>query len=432
MRVLHINNTSHTGGAARAMQRLHLTMKKKGHESRIIVGRSIFPEDPELSIIWDEVSEFRSLSKSIKSRFGNQLEKLIGIHPWANLTTLNLVDTKLYQWADIVELRNLFGGFFNLWNLPRLSASKPVVWRLPDMWALTGHCAYPYYCVRWKSGCYKCPLLTSDGRKIVEPPPAKWDGTKRVWRAKKKLYQTSNLHVVLNSNWMRKQVQESILQNVLSINVISNGVNLRIYKPIDKREARKKLGLSADERILLWAAGGKGNFRKGYHLANKAMEIIQEKISTTSTFITMGSEEGWKQPDPIRKSRHFGYVKDPEKQALIYAAADVFLCTTLADGQPQTALESMASGTPVIAFDLGPMPEEVIDGVTGFIVPSQDVDGLVGGIERFLNNEDIHSVMGVNCRKQALEKYDLDKQTEKYIHLYEEILDNFRIKSSIK
>ena len=75
MRALHINNTSHTGGAARAMQRLHFTMKEKGHESRILVGRSIFPEDPEISIIWDEVSEFRSLSKSIKSRIGNKLEK---------------------------------------------------------------------------------------------------------------------------------------------------------------------------------------------------------------------------------------------------------------------------------------------------------------------------------------------------------------------
>ncbi len=86
----------------------------------------------------------------------------------------------------------------------------------------------------------------------------------------------------------------------------------------------------------------------------------------------------------------------------------------------------------MIVFDIGPMPEEVLDGKTGFVVPSQDVDALVAGIERFLNNEDIHSVMGVNCRKQALEKYDLDKQTEKYIHLYEEILDDFRIKTSIK
>jgi len=329
-------------------------------------------------------------------------------------------------------LRNLFGGYFNLWGLPSFTAGKPVVWRLPDLWAVTGHCAFPYDCDRWITGCYECPLLTPEGRKHVEPPPTVLDGTRRVWRVKRRLYDQSSLHIIVNSRWMRDQVSRSILGNSLSINVISNGVELNIYQPRDKKGARSILGLPPDEKIMLFVAHRLGAYRKGFQLASQAMEIIQEKDLQSPMFITMGSQERWIKPERVKNSKHFGYVKDPEKQALIYAAADAFLCTTLAEGQPQTALESMACGTPVIAFDLGPMPEEVKDGVTGFIVPSQDVDALVGGIERFLNNEDLHPVMSVNCRKQALEKYDLDKQTEKYIHLYEEILENFRLKSSIK
>ena len=162
------------------------------------------------------------------------------------------------------------------------------------------------------------------------------------------------------------------------------------------------------------------------------MELIQEKKSDVPMLITMGSQERWTNPDKLKKAHHFEYVREPEKQALIYSAADAFLCTSLAEGQPQTALESMACGTPVIAFDLGPMPEEVIDGKTGIIVQSPDAEALVGGIERFLDNEDLQPIFQKNCRQQALEKYDLDIQTEKYISLYEEILVNFRNGSSPK
>jgi glycosyltransferase involved in cell wall biosynthesis len=414
------------------MRRLSQVLKKKGHQSQILVGRSKYPEELDIHLIWDEVRQFRSLPNSLKSRIGNQIEKHIGIHSWANRPNLNITDAELYKWADIIELRNLFGGYFNLWSLPSLTAGKPVVWRLPDLWAVTGHCAFPYDCDRWKTGCYECPLLTPEGRKHVEPPPTVLDGTRRVWREKRGLYKQSSLHIVVNSKWMRDQVSRSILGKALSINVISNGVELDIYQPRDKKQARSILGLPADEKIMLYVAHRLGAYRKGFHLASQAMEIIQEKDSQPPMFITMGSQERWVKPERLKKFRHFEYVKDPEKQALIYAAADAFLCTTLAEGQPQTALESMASGTPVIAFDIGPMAEEVIDGKTGFVVPSQDVEALVDGIERFLNNEDLHPVMGENCRKQALEKYDLDKQTEKYIRLYEGILDDFRIKSSLK
>lgn len=422
MRVLHINVTSHAGGAARAMGRLSTALKDKGHQSQMLVGRSINAHDPDIHLIWDEVKQYRNLPESLQSRIGNQIEKYVGIHPWANRLNLRITDTALYEWADLIDLRNLFGGFFNLWSLPNLTSGKPVVWRLPDLWALTGHCAYPYDCERWITGCYKCPLLTKEGRKIVEPPPTIWDGSKRIWRAKKDIYKEAPLHVVVTTKWMQEQVSRSILAGALSINVISNGVNLDIFHPIDKKQARSQLGLPSDEKVLLWAGHRKGAYRKGFRLANKAMEIIQERDPKKAKFITMGESKRWKEPERLKNFKHFGFVEDPDKQALVYAAADVFLCTTLADGQPQTALESMACGTPVIAFDIGPMPEEVIEAKTGFIVPDQDPHALVSVIENFLNNEEQVPGLKENCRKQAQEKYSLDKQSNEYISLYEKVL----------
>ena len=408
------------------MRRLSKALIKKGHQSQLLVGRSQFSEDPNIHLIWDQVSKYRTLPNGLISRVGNQLEKYIGIHSWSNRPNLRISDSDLYKWADIIDLRNLFGGFFNLWSLPELTAAKPVVWRLPDMWAVTGHCAYPYDCERWISGCHDCPLLTAEGRLKVEPPPTVWDGTKRVWRAKRDLYNQSRFHIIVTTEWMRDQVSQSILGKAMSINVISNGVDLDIYHPINKKQARSELGLPFDEKILLWSAHRKGAYRKGFREANQAMEIIQNNNPEAPMFITMGSQERWTEPEMLKNYKHFGFVKDSEKQALIYAAADAFLCTTLADGQPQTALESMACGTPVIAFDLGPMPEEVIDGKTGFIVPAQDPEILVDSIERFLDNFELLPTLQANCRQQALKKYDLDKQTEKYISLYGDILDDYQ------
>ena len=375
-----------------------------------------------MHLIYDEISPYRSLGNSIKSRIGNQLEKYIGIHPWANRPSLRIAESPLYDWADIIDLRNLFGGYFNLWSLPQVTKYKPVVWRMPDLWAVTGHCAYPYDCSRWKTGCYDCPLLTSQGKRIVEPTPTIWDGTRRVWREKRDIYQKSQLHVIVTTNWMRDQVRESILGDAQSINVISNGVNLDVFKPILKQKARRKLGLDPEGNYLLWAAGGKGNRRKGYHLAVDALEKIQEKGDLQVTLLTMGGKEGWDKPETLQNVVHFGYIRDPEKQSLIFSAADAFLCTTLADGQPQTALESLASGTPVIAFDVGPMPDLAVDGETGRIVMDKTPSALREVIEDYYHGSDQHLLMSETCRREALEKYDLTRQTQHYITLYESIL----------
>ena len=421
MRVLHVNATSHIGGAARAMQRLHTALKNQGHESKFLVSRSRFPEDPAVHLIWNEIKSIQSFSDRVKSRIGNQIEKWIGFHPWSNTATLRIHQTPLIAWADVIDLRNLFGGFINLGMLPELSREKTLVWRMPDLWAATGHCAYPYDCERWITGCYDCPLLTTAGRKKVEPPATVLDGSNWVWKNKQDIYARSRIHIIVTTEWMRSQVSKSILKNALSIHVISNGVNLNIFKPAERDIARRKLDLPPDKKILLWAAGGLGNYRKGYHLAVKAMETIQAEVDPPPLFLTMAGEEGWDKPDQLKDVRHLGYIKEAEKQALVYSAADGFICSTLADGQPQTALESIACGTPVIAFDLGPMPELVIPGKTGYLAGQPTAEALQETIQDVLADEPNQAKLHENCRQKALREFDLDEQTRKYIEVYQEL-----------
>lgn len=405
------------------MQRLHDELLAQKHQSEIIAGRNNLPGEPHIHLMSDVISPYQTNLGEIQSRLGSRIEDFLGLHPWTNRPTLNLPKTKLYEWADIIDLRNLHGGYINLWVLPGLSRGKPVVWRLPDVWALTGYCAYPYDCQKWKDGCHDCPLLKGEGRLLVEPkPPPRRDGTRRVWRIKQKIYLESKLHIVVNSEWMRRKVNQGILKDSLSVNAISNGVDLDIYKPTDKKKAREKLGLPPNEIILLWGAASLGNLRKGYSYTARAMELIQNKGKIEPLLITMGNEKRMDEKFPLGKVKHFGFVEDPDSQALMYNAADLFLCSTLADAQPQTVVESLACGTPVIAYDIGPMPELIQEGKTGFIAPDVSVESLAATLEEVLEDPEHLAEMGQSCREAAEQKYDLSKQTKKYIDLYENIL----------
>jgi glycosyltransferase involved in cell wall biosynthesis len=405
------------------MHRLHDELLAQNHQSEIIAGSVSLPGEPHTHLISEVVFPYQTNLSVIQSWVGRRIEKLVGLPSWANRPTLNLPKTKLYEWADIIDLRNLHGGYINLWILPGLSLEKPVVWRLPDLWALTGYCAYPYDCNKWKEGCHDCPLLKGEGRLLVEPKPSsRWDVTRHVWRLKQKIYRESKLHIVVNSDWMRNKVNQGILKDSLSVNVISNGVDLDIYRPIDKQKAREILGLPANETILLWGAASLGNLRKGYSYTARAMELIQNNGKIEPLLITMGKEKRMDEKYPLGKVKHFGFVQDPTRQALMYSAADLFLCSTLADAQPQTAVESLACGTPVIAYDIGPMPELIQEGKTGFIVPEVSVESLAATLEEVLEDPENLAEMGQTCRKEAEQKYDLSKQTKMYIDLYKKIL----------
>ena len=233
----------------------------------------------------------------------------------------------------------------------------------------------------------------------------------------------SKLHIVVNSNWMKEKVNQGILKDSLSVNVISNGVDLDVYKPINKHKAREKLGLPANETILLWGAASLGNLRKGYSYTARAMELIQNDVKIEPLLITMGNTKRMDEKYPLGKVKHFGFVKDPARQALMYSAADLFICSTLADGQPQTAVESLACGTPVIAYDIGPMPELIQNGKTGFIVPEVSAESLAAVLEEALEDPEHLTEMGQSCREEAEQKYDLSEQTKKYVELYEKVLE---------
>ena len=186
---------------------------------------------------------------------------------------------------------------------------------------------------------------------------------------------------------------------------------------MDKTDVRKKLNLPLDKTILMFSAHkGLKNFWKGGDYLLKALEQIDdEKVF----FLNIGSKENLDKR--IKKSIEWvsiPYIDNETTMAEYYAASDLFLYPSLADNCPLVVLESMACGTPVIAFETGGIPELLTNMKTGYIARYKDVDDFVKGIKLFLNDLELRTKAGLSARKDVEMHFTLNKMVTLYEGLY--------------
>jgi glycosyltransferase involved in cell wall biosynthesis len=315
--------------------------------------------------------------------------------------------------ADIINLHNLHGGYFNLLALPELTKLKPTVYTLHDMWALTGHCAHSFYCDKWQTGCGNCLNL-----KIY--PSVWYDRTHWLWNLKKDIYKKSELTIVTPSKWLKNKVENGILADK-EIHLIYNGIDQRVFHPMNKIDVRKKLNLPLDKTILMFSAhyGIKNYWKGGEYLLEALSKINRDNL----VFLNVGSSE---KPDKQIKDSiewiSIPYVEDENKMAEYYAASDLFLYPSLADNCPLVVLEAMASGTPVISFKTGGIPELVAHMKNGYISEYKNVDDFLCGINLFLDHDDLRKNAGLSARKTVEVHFTLDKMVDLYEELYHSLL----------
>ncbi|MCK5345273.1 MAG: glycosyltransferase, partial [Candidatus Heimdallarchaeota archaeon] len=311
--------------------------------------------------------------------------------------------------ADIIHLHNLHGGYFNPLALPDLTKLKPTVYTLHDMWSLTGHCAHSFDCDKWQTGCGNCPYLNVY-------PKLWYDVTHKLWGIKKDIYKRSDLVVVTPSRWLKNKIEKSILSDK-NVHLIYNGIDHEIFRPMNKTEVRKKLNLPLDKTILMFSAHyGIRNFWKGGDYLLKALEQIDDE---NIFFLNVGSSENLDKR--IKSSIEWvsiPYIDNEITMAEYYAASDLFLYPSLADNCPLVVLESMACGTPVIAFETGGIPELITNMRSGYIARYKDVGDFVKGIKLFLNDMDLRTKAGLSARKDVETHFTLDKMVTLYEELY--------------
>ncbi len=406
MNVLQItlSEYSQTGGTGIAMHRLHTSLKKSGYQSKIFC---LIPEleDPEV-IYFDRTPPVKALEKMVLL-----LESELGLYDTGRIiSTINITRRQCYKEASIIHMHCLHGGFISYLGLPWLT-SKPAVYTIHDMWAFSGHCHYSYNCDKWKTGCGKCPYLNL-------PTIVKRDNSHIEWKLKNWAYNHSNLHIVTPSKWMYNQAKESML-NRYQIHHIPYGIDLEVYRPLDKDYCRLVLGVKPGKKVLLFNAVKLGDFRKGGDLLLAALDKLSPSLKAEILLLVMGEDNLPRQLDI--ETMNFGFVSSESKKATIYAAADIFIFPTRADNSPLVLYESLACGTPVVSFDVGGVSDLVRPGITGLLALSQNIEQLHNCIVELLEDEVKRSKMSLKCREVAQE-YSMELYTKRHRDLYQEVI----------
>ncbi len=421
LKVVHVS-VFDTGGGARAAHRLHTGLRRLGHESSIFADQVVdWCQDDTSVKALNPSQDFRSrISRRTRSqqlkldllRYTDPLKA--GYEGFTN-DRGRYGEEVLEQLphCDVVNL-HWIGGFIDYQAFfSKVPLHTPVVWTLHDMNAFTGGCHFDYDCGKFTRGCGACPQLGSKNEN---------DPTRRAWIRKRKALgsvEARRLHVVGVSDWISGKARRSSLLGRFPVSTINLGLDLETFAPREPVFARSALGVPENAAVVLFMAEYSGGRRKGFHQLKQALSGME---GMPNLFL-LSVGHGKPSVDANIPHRHLGYIGDDRLLSLVYSAADIFVMPSLQDNLPQTALQAVACGTPVVGFAVGGIPEMVRPGVTGELVQPLDVAGLRNTIADLLRDVDRREEISANCRHVALEEFSQDIQSQRYARLYKSLLE---------
>jgi glycosyltransferase involved in cell wall biosynthesis len=330
---------------------------------------------------------------------------------------------------DVLHLHNLHGGYFDLRELPSLTARVPAVLTLHDAWLFSGHCAHSFDCGRWETGCGECPMLWIH-------PAVPRDATDFNWIRKRDIFSRSTLHVAAPCEWLAGRMRRSILMPaVRELRVIPFGVNLAVFRPQDKAAARAALGLDPARPVLLTFAN---SLRERSWKDSNAFRDALGRLSgaaANAQWIALGAMGPDEQVGAAR-IRFVGSATDDRALARWYSAADAYVHPARADTFPLMVLEALACGTPVVATAVGGIPEQIVSGAfgpealasagidraTGALVPPGDGRALAEAIAGIVAlDAPARAALSANAGRDARTRFDARRHQREYLDLLREV-----------
>ncbi|OPL15702.1 MAG: glycosyl transferase [delta proteobacterium ML8_D] len=413
MNILHVNAYDISGGAARAAHRIHKGLQGIGVGSKMLVQTK---SSDDKSVI-DPGNKLKRGLALLRPTFDSAFKKLssggsktIFSPAWLPfsgiLSQINSIS------PDIIHLHWICDGMLRIEELKRIN--KPIIWTLHDMWSFTGGCHYNDGCERFQQACGSCPQLNRSGKN---------DLSRSVLRRKKKAWSKLNITIVAPSTWLAECAKESSLFSGRRMEVIHNGLNLNLFKPINKTTARKIWNLPINKKLILFGGmSATGDLRKGFDLLYEGLKQLSAQWSNGAELIVFGSSEPENPPDFGLPVHYLGYLYDDVSLALLYAAADVMVTPSKQDNLPNTVVESLACGTSAVAFDVGGMPDIIEHKINGYLAKPFDTFDLAAGIDCVLSDEKRYRDLCIKAREKAVTCFDIEKIARQYAELYESII----------
>lgn len=412
-KVLHLGQTD-TGGAGKAALRLCLAQRQAGWDSSMLVlakrGHSLAVKQfyPRGGWLHRLVREFRIRNTRGKMRRSGAHKTRPGypFSPWSSAYRSDL--EKAIARADIIHLHWVAGFLhFPSLNSPLL-ADKTLVWTLHDFYPVTGGCHYPGDCDRFQEGCGCCPVLDSN-RKV--------DLATIGWHMRRNVYAGigENLIFTAPSNWLVKQAARSGVVGSHKVELLRNTLDMDYFRPHERNACRKMLGLPADRPLVLFVSDQPDDLRKGGDLIKPVLHNIRQGLS--AHFVSVGKDNAF--PD-ISDHTALGAIADDRLLGLVYAAADVFILPSRDDNLPNTVIEALSCGTPVVCFSAGGAPEMLVNGQNGAVVDRLDPGAMAEAVIALVDEKESAHIRNT-CRANAEAQVGSTVVLDRCQHIYNSI-----------
>ncbi len=320
--------------------------------------------------------------------------------------------------ADIIHLHWINQWFLSLKGIAQLQELwKPIVWTLHDLWAFTWGCHYAGGCLNFKKGCGNCWYLRK---------PDIYDLSSEVIEKKKKIFAKRNWQFITCSKWLQNLAESSLLLSSYQIKTIPNPIDTEIFHPQNIWKIRDELRLPKNKKLLLFVATNIKDERKGFIYIKLMLNSTfkNQEYSNHSIELVILGEIEQKLLEHLKYPVHYlGTISDEHQLAKIYWACDTLIMPSLEDNLPNTVMESLACGTPVLAFATGGIPEMVTHGEQWYIARYKDLDDLTSGLQWILDMPPaLRQIIRENCLKKVLNSYTYKNIADQYSEIYKETI----------
>lgn len=420
MKVVTLNSKDSFGGAARVALRLHNEICEQGIDNLLLVNnkRSTFDtvklareyHDPQnrlmakINHIKLKLQEKRRVN--LWYRYPNRVDKA---YLDIEISLLKNALTKID--FDLIHMHWVGESFVNFTELRNIN--KPIIWTMHDCFSFTGICTYFEDCDKYKTQCGACPQLRSEEEN---------DFSRETFNKKKKRYASLDFHIVSPSRWLASAARESALLGKYPITVIPNGIDTTVFVPFDKTEARNKLGLAPNKKIILFGGiSAMKDSRKGGDLLVESLELLTSMYGKDEVQLLVFGAEA-KNQEPLEfPVEYLGYIESEEGLKIAYSAADVTVVPSRYENLPTTIMESLSCATPVVAFHIGGNSDMIDHKENGYLAKPYDTEDLANGIHYCMeNNKDEY--LSKKARQKVLDNFKIEDIANRYIELYKSVL----------
>jgi glycosyltransferase involved in cell wall biosynthesis len=425
LKILLLNTDDFTGGAAIACRRLLKALCTNTRtQAQMLVQESRSGQEGVIQLNNSWVAKKKAFLRFVLERlyflmYEKNKEVRFSFNP-AKFGA-DISDNQYVIGSDIIHLHWINFGFLSLDSIIKLvETNKPIIWTLHDMWAFTGGCHHSRDCENYQKTCGNCTQFLKNSSSN--------DLSNQIWKEKMNVFFKANLTIITCSEWLGNRAKKSSLFQNKRVEAIPNPIDIEIFIPIDKIVARKKLNLDANKKYILFAAMRVDAFGKGFSYFQEALTILNKQLfvkdqkKSDIEILIFGQAQASDFEVLPFKVNLLGQLNSQEAIVHAYNAASVFVIPSLEENLPNTIMEAMACGTPVVGFEVGGIPEMIDHLETGYLAKYKSAEDLANGIFWTLFEADYQQICN-NSRKKVIEKYSESVVAAQYEKVYKSILE---------